>query len=53
MDNIGGMSWTPIYLAIVIAIAVILLFAVVKPMFQGGAQYAETQLPSLILPLLS
>lgn len=52
MDNRGDVSWTPIYLAIVIAIAVILLFAVIKPMFSSGAQYAEQQLPSLIAPFL-
>ncbi len=53
MNNSGDVGWTPIYLAIIVAIAVILMIAVIKPMFQGGAQYAETQLPSFLHLLLS
>jgi len=41
-------SWTPIYIAIILAIAAILLFAIVKPMFQQAAQYAETTVPLLL-----
>lgn len=52
MDERGDVSWTPIYLMVIVAIAAILLFAVIKPMFASGAQYAEHQLPSIILPLL-
>lgn len=52
MSNKGDVSWTPIYLVIVVVIAVILLLAIIKPMFQTGAEYAESQLPSLILPLI-
>ncbi len=52
MSERGDVSWTPMYLVIVAVIAIILLLAVIKPMFQTGAEYAELQLPSLILPLL-
>jgi len=38
------MSWTPIYLVIIIAIAVILISAVIKPMFQSAADYSLTSL---------
>jgi hypothetical protein len=38
------MSWTPIYLVIILAIAVILITAVVKPMFQSAGDYAVTGL---------
>lgn len=37
-----GMEWTPIYLLVILAIAAILLFAIIKPMFQSAAQYAQT-----------
>ncbi len=41
-----GFEWTPIYLVIILAIAAILLFAIIKPMFQQAAQYA-TSVPFL------
>jgi len=41
------MSWTPIYLVIILAIAMILISAVVKPMFQNAAEY--TSLLGMIL----
>jgi len=44
------MSWTPIYMLVVVAIALILIFAIIKPMFREGARYAEYGL-SLIAPL--
>ncbi len=47
MDDSGDVGWTPIYLMIIIAIAVILLFAIIKPMFQEGARYAEYGLSSI------
>ena len=37
----GEMSWTPIYLMIVLVIAAILIFTIAKPMFQNAAQYAQ------------
>ncbi|MEM0372789.1 MAG: hypothetical protein QXO69_03070 [archaeon] len=40
-----GQNWTPIYIAVIVAIAVILLFAVIKPMFQSAGQYVQTTLP--------
>ena len=43
-----GQNWTPIYLAVIIAIAAILLFAIIKPMFQDAAVYAESQLGMLL-----
>jgi len=49
MDESGEVGWTPIYLVIVLVIAAILLFAIIKPMFQEGARYAEYGL-SLIAP---
>lgn len=48
MNEEGSMSWTPIYLAIVVAIAAILAFAIIKPMFQQAAGTAQSQLPSLL-----
>lgn len=42
-----GQNWTPIYMAVIIVIAVILIFAVIKPMFQSAGQYAQTALPLL------
>ena len=41
------MTWTPIYLAIVIVIAAILIFTIIKPMFQSAGQYAQ-QLSALL-----
>lgn len=43
-----GMEWTPIYLVIIIAIAAILIFTIIKPMFQQAAEYAQTQIPFLL-----
>lgn len=43
-----GMEWTPIYLLIILAIAAVLVLAIIKPMFQSAAQYAEGVLPFLI-----
>ncbi len=37
-----GMEWTPIYLLVILAIAAILLFAIIKPMFQNAADFAQT-----------
>lgn len=37
-----GAEWTTIYLLIVIAIAAVLILAIIKPMFQQAAQYAQT-----------
>ncbi len=37
-----GMEWTPIYLLVIMVIAAILLFAIVKPMFQNAANFAQT-----------
>lgn len=37
----GEMSWTPIYLVIVLVIAAILIYTIIKPMFQDAAQYAQ------------
>ncbi len=33
----GDVNWTPIYLLILAAIAIILIFSVIKPMFQSAA----------------
>ncbi len=43
-----GQNWTPIYLVIIIAIAVILLFTIVKPMFTQAGQYVQSTLPSVL-----
>ena len=43
-----GMEWTPIYLVIIVAIAAIILFAIVKPMFQQAAQYAQSSISFLL-----
>jgi Tfp pilus assembly protein PilE len=43
-----GMEWTPIYLMIILVIAAILIFAIVKPMFQNAAEYAKTLSPSFL-----
>ncbi|MFH0986423.1 MAG: hypothetical protein V1911_00070 [Candidatus Micrarchaeota archaeon] len=37
-----GQSWSVIYIAVIIAIAVVLLLAIIKPMFQSAGQYAST-----------
>jgi hypothetical protein len=37
-----GQNWTPIYMAIILAIAAVILFAVIKPMFQSASDYAST-----------
>jgi hypothetical protein len=42
------MEWTPIYLMIILVIAAVLILAIVKPMFQGAAQYAETAVSFLL-----
>jgi hypothetical protein len=34
----GDVNWTPIYILILAAIAVILLVSVIKPMFQAAVQ---------------
>ena len=44
------MEFTPIYMAVVMAIAAILLFAIVKPMFQSSVDYSA--ITTMILPLL-
>ncbi len=36
-----AVSWTPIYLAIVLVIAAILIYTIAKPMFQSAATYAQ------------
>lgn len=41
----GDVNWTPIYLIILAAIALILLVSVVKPMFQSALQGAASGLP--------
>lgn len=43
-----GMEWTPIYLLVIVAIATIILFAIVKPMFQNAAQFAQSNIPFLL-----
>lgn len=35
-----GQNWTPIYIAVIIAIAAILIMSVIKPMFQASASTA-------------
>ena len=47
-----GQSWTPMYLAVIAAIAAILLFAIIKPMFQSASDYSVSQLGALILSLI-
>ena len=42
-----GQNWTPIYMAVIVVIAVILLFAIIKPMFQSAGQYVTSTLPLL------
>ena len=37
MNARGDMNWTPIYILILAAIAVILLMSVIKPMFRAAA----------------
>ena len=44
-----GFEWTPIYLVVIIAIAAILIFAIVKPMFQQAAQYAQASTGGVLL----
>jgi len=44
-----GQNWTPMYLAIIVAIAAILLFAIIKPMFQSAAGYSASQLGALLI----
>ena len=44
-DNRGDVNWTPIYLLILAAIAVILLISVIKPMFQSAVSSASASLP--------
>jgi len=44
-----GQNWTPIYMLIIIAIAAILIFTIIKPMFQQAAVTAQTTLPSFLL----
>ena len=34
-----GVSWTPIYMLVILTIAAILIFAIIKPMFQSAADY--------------
>lgn len=41
----GDMNWTPIYLLILAAIAVILLISVIKPMFQSAVSTASSSMP--------
>ena len=43
-----GQNWTPIYLVIIIVIAVILLFTIIKPMFSQAGQYAQSVLPFVL-----
>ena len=35
-------NWTPIYLLVIIIIAIVLILAVIKPMFQSAAEYAAS-----------
>ena len=44
-----GQNWTPIYMVIIIVIALILIFTIIKPMFQGAGQYVEGVLPFLYI----
>ena len=37
MNNKGEVNWTPIYILILAAIAIILLVSVIKPMFQAAS----------------
>jgi len=37
MNTKGDVNWTPIYLLILAAIALILIVSVIKPMFQAAA----------------
>ncbi|MBN3037609.1 MAG: hypothetical protein JW834_04130 [Candidatus Diapherotrites archaeon] len=41
----GDMNWTPIYLLILAAIAIILLVSVIKPMFQAAVETAVSAAP--------
>jgi len=43
-----GQNWTPIYLAVIVAIAAILLLAIIKPMFQNAAASSIRQLGFLL-----
>ena len=43
-----GLEWTPIYLVIILAIAAILIFAIIKPMFQQAAEFAQQQGPTFL-----
>lgn len=47
-----GQNWTPIYLAVIAAIAGILLFAIIKPMFQSANDYSISQLGMLLMNLI-
>ncbi len=47
-----GQNWTPIYLAIIAAIAAVLLFAIIKPMFQSASAYSASQLSAIIMNLI-
>ena len=38
--KLKAQNWTPIYLLVIIIIAIVLIFAVIKPMFQSAAEYA-------------
>ncbi len=44
-----GQNWTPIYLAVIVAIAAILLLAIIKPMFQNAAEFSVNQIGMLLL----
>jgi len=44
-DNRGDVNWTPIYLLILAAIAMILLISVIKPMFQSAMASASSTMP--------
>jgi len=41
----GDVNWTPIYLLILAAIAVILLISVIKPLFQSAVAGASAATP--------
>ena len=41
-----GADWSPIYMIIVVIIAVILIITLIKPLFQGAASSASSNLDS-------
>ncbi|MCD6522769.1 MAG: hypothetical protein J7K68_03390 [Candidatus Diapherotrites archaeon] len=45
LNKRGDVNWTPIYILILAAIAIILLISVIKPMFQAAVQSASSAAP--------